>query len=89
MLNFADVAPTCDLAHMDLSYARKVRDTNYMQNLSSKLNDISPFLSDNSLLNIVTGVKAGLYVNMHDLYAVGQQLVRSLEGQTVFDVSLK
>ena len=35
MLNFADAAPTCDLAHKDFSYARNVRDTKDMQKLSS------------------------------------------------------
>ena len=93
MLNFVDVAPTCDLAHKDLSYASNVRETNDMQKLSSKLNDIAPFSSGNSLRNVVTGVTARVHVNVHDLYAVGKearkQLVRSLEGQPVFNVSLK
>ena len=55
----------------------------------TKLEQYSPFSEDASLRNIITGINAADDVNVQDLFIVGREVVKQMEGQPVFEYSYR
>ncbi|KAK3709221.1 hypothetical protein QZH41_004579 [Actinostola sp. cb2023] len=75
--------------HKDTTTARKQRDHNDIQELTSYLRLRNPFTDDPSLRSIVTGVVADENVNVDNAKEVGDRILVSMEGKRVQDFSFR
>lgn len=71
--------------HKDLTEARMKRDLDDFKKIQSKLVACTPFSSDPSLRNIVTGVVAQEGVNVHEYDS--SKMMQKMIGQPVFTIS--
>jgi hypothetical protein len=70
--------------HKEEGKTRLVRDTKDTEKVIKRLQEVSPFTTDSSLRNVVTGVTADSTVNVHNLYSIGSEIVTKLDGKDVF-----
>lgn len=75
--------------HRESTDARKVRDSNDLEKIDTKVKQCQPFSNHNSLMNIVNGLVAAENVNV-DLYReIGDKIVGNMIGKSVFDHKFK
>lgn len=65
------------------------RDRADFTKLATKLEQHPPFPKETTLRNIVTGINADKDVNVQDLFILGRDTVKHMEGQSVFSYSYK
>lgn len=75
--------------HKDNRESRVIRDMNDTTKVLQFLLQRNPFNDDSCLVNIVTGVEAVDYVNVDNARSIGQQIIASMNGQNVEQLSLK
>ena len=75
--------------HKEFSTSRINRDEADLEKVAVKLDSYSPFSSDKSLRNIITGVNANEDVNVQNLFAIGNDTVKMMDGQSVFSYTHK
>ena len=62
--------------HKDLSTSRVNRDDADRDKVAANLDSFTPFSDDTSSCNIVIGVNANDYVDAHDMFTIGNDIVR-------------
>ena len=62
--------------HKDLSTSRVNRDDADHDKVAANLDSFTPFSDDTSSCNIVIGVNANDYVDAHDMFTIGNDIVR-------------
>lgn len=75
--------------HKDLSNSRVSRDEADLEKVATKLECFTPYSADKSLRNIITGVNANEDVNVHDLFVIGNDIVKKMDKHSVFSYSHK
>ena len=70
--------------HKELTTTRMKSDMTNLQKLAGKLEQFPPFSYEATLHNIVIGMHANEDVNMHDLFPVGYDTVKQMEGKAIF-----
>ena len=75
--------------HKELSASQVSRDKADLGKVAEKLACFSPFSTDESLRNIITGINANKDVNVQDLFKIGRDIVRKMDGHSVFSYSHK
>ena len=89
MQNFNNKIYTTSEQHKGATASRIQRDTADLEKNYTKLEQYSPFSEDASLRNIITGINAADDVNVQDLFIVGREVVKQMEGQPVFEYSYR
>ena len=75
--------------HKELSISRVSRDEADLVTVATKLDRFTPFSDDKSLCRIITGVIANETVNVHDLFTIGNDVVKNMNSHSVFLYSHK
>lgn len=75
--------------HKELSAFRLQRDEIYLCKVAEKLDSFTPFSTDESLRNIITGINANEDINVQDIFEIGKDIVQKMDGQSVFSYSHK
>ena len=70
--------------HKELSTSRVSRDEADLVTVATKLDRFTPFLDDKSLCHIITGVIANEILNVHDLFTIGNDVVKNMDSHSVF-----
>ena len=65
------------------------RDETVVSKIAEKLDSFTPFSTDESLRNIITGINANEDVNVQDLFEIGKDIVQKMDRQPVFSYSHK
>ena len=65
------------------------RDIKDFETLTAKLKQHSPFTGGKGLRSIITGLNAETNINVQELFNVGRNTVKNMEGQSVFSYSYK
>ena len=86
---FNNAVYTTSEQHKEATASRMERDRADLAILATKLEQHSPFLKETTLQNIVTRINADKDVNVQDLFIVGRDAVKHMEGQFVFLYSYK
>lgn len=89
MQEYADVIMQSSEQHKELRGSRQNRDSNDIKTVLNMLKPISPFQSDPTLRNIVTGVTAGVEVNVDEFHHFGTNIISKMVGNDVFRYSAK
>lgn len=89
MQEFNDLTYTTSEQHREASKPRIKRDRSDLEKIKAKLSICTPFSSDPSLKNIVTGVVAKEEVNVHVYETVGNKIIEKMVGKPVFGISFK
>lgn len=89
MQDFNKRAFTTSEQHKELTEARIMRNQADLAKIKEKLEVCSPFSTDPTLRNIVTGVIAQDSVNVDNYRSVGTQILEKMHGQPVFTYSYK
>ena len=75
--------------HRESTDARKVRDSNDLEKIDTKVKQCQPFSNYNSLRNIVNGLVAAENVNVYSYREIGDKIVGNMIGKSVFDHKFK
>lgn len=75
--------------HREQSTSRMKQDEADHEKVKAKLDSFTPFSDDTSLRNIITGSTANGDVNVHDLFTVGNDIVKKMDDHSVFSYSHK
>ena len=75
--------------HKELSASRVNRDEADMGKVAEKLDSFTPFSADESLRCVITGIIANGDVNVQDLFDIGKDIVKAMDGHSVFTYSHK
>ena len=89
MQDFNNTMYTTSEQHKETTDARIERDRTDLEKLATKLEEHSPFSGETTLRNIITGINADKDVNVQDLFIVGRDTVKQMEGQSVFSYLFK
>ena len=89
MQDFNDLTYATSEQHKEATPARIERDAADLSKISTKLNAFSPFSSDPSLRNIITGVVAQEDINVHEYASVGNEIIKRMVDQPVYSFSMK
>ena len=84
MQEFTGVIHATSEQHKEVGDSRVVRDKSDMETIRAKLESCSPFSTDPSLRNIVTGIVAGEDVDVHKYEKVGKGVMDRMLVQPVF-----
>ncbi|XP_033103662.1 uncharacterized protein LOC117106409 [Anneissia japonica] len=60
-----------------------------LRKLSTKLAEHSPFSEESTMRNIITGINADKDVDVEELFTIGEETVKNMEGQWVFPYSYR
>ena len=74
---------------MKLSASRMKRDEIDLGKVTEKIDSVTSFSSDESLRNIITGINVNENVNVQDLFEIGRDIIKEMDGQSVFSHSHK
>src|SRR6218665_2105706 len=83
MQEFTNLSYCTSEQHKDLTDARMNMDLD-LEKINSKLMGCSPFSPDPSLRNIVNGVVAQEFVNVHEFEEVGRVIMGNVIGKSAF-----
>ena len=75
--------------HVEMGSSRSTRDTNDMMVITSYLKERTPFADDPTLRNIAAGVVGDASVNVSKAKDAGLEILKSMEGQTAAELTLK
>ena len=75
--------------HKELFASRLKRDEIDLGKVAEKQDSVTPFSTDESLRNIITGINANEDVNVQDLFEIRRDIVQEMDGQSVFSYSYK
>ena len=89
MQEFNNLTYTTSEQHRESTEARMKRDYADLEKIQEKLSICTPFSSDSSLRNIITGVVAKEGVNVHEFESVGTAIIETMIGKPIFGTSLK
>ena len=89
MQGFSEAAYITSEQHKEATASRIERDRSDLTKIAAKLEQHSPFSEEVALRNIITGINADGDVNVQDLFVVGRDTVKHMEGQSVFSYSYK
>ena len=80
---------TRDEQHKELSTSRVNRKEVYLVKVAAKLDRFTPFSDIKSLRHIITAVTANEIVNVHDLFTIGNDVVKNMDSHSIFSYSHK
>ena len=86
MQEFSNTVYTTSEQHKEATTSQLERDRADLAILATKLEQHSPFLKETTLQNIVTGINADKDVNVQDIFIVGRDTVKHMEGQSVLHI---
>ena len=89
MQDFSQALYSTSEQHKEASFARMNREKVDLEKLAAKLEHFSPFSDETTLRNIITGVNANEDVNVQDLFTIGCEVVKQMEGKSIFSYSHK
>jgi len=89
MQEFTNLSYCTSEQHKDLTQARMNRDLVDLEKINSKLMGCSPFSPDPSLRNIVNGVVAQEFVNVHEYEEVGRVIMDNMIGKPAFTFTFR
>ena len=89
MQQLTSVSYTTSEQHKDISQARQTRDTAGAPKFMSFIEWRSPFDTNPSLQNIVSGIIAGNNVNVHCAKEIGDAIINGMMGKGVLQYSFK
>ena len=89
MQEFCRTVYTTSGQHKEASASQIDRDKMDFAKIATKLEQHPPFSDEVTLRNIITGINADEDVNVQDLFIVGRNTVKKMEGQSVFSYSHK
>jgi len=89
MQDFNHLSYTTSEQHKESTDSRITRDASDLSKIMSKLDGYTPFSSDPSLRNVVSGVVAAEDVNVHEYSSVGMRIIDKMIEQPVFSISFK
>ena len=89
MQEFNNLTYTTSEQHRESTEARMNRDQVDLKKIKEKLSMCSPFSSDSSLRNIITGVVAKEDANVQEFESVGNAIMATMVEKPVFGTSFK
>ena len=89
MQEFSNTVHTTIEQHKEATASRMERDRADLAILATKLEQHSRLLKETTLQNVVTGINADKDVNVQDLFIVGRDTVKHMQGRSVFSYSYK
>ena len=89
MQKFSGVSYETSDKHQDVSAARQARVVNNNVDLIDYLNEIDPFVQNDSLFNIANGVTAQERVNVEKAREIGVKIVESMAGKSTDEFTFR
>lgn len=80
---------TTDRQHINLSTSRLSEDKADLVMLQSRMDSLTPIADDKSLHHIITGDTEDEDVNVHDVFTIGNDVIRNIDSHSVFSYSQK
>ncbi|KAJ8875290.1 hypothetical protein PR048_023185 [Dryococelus australis] len=84
MQDYSKVLFETSKQHKEVGESRQSRDICDFQKIIECMKPISPFDSDTSFRNIITGVTADPSVNVHELHSIGTKIINKMVGKPVY-----